>query len=422
MPRPAKPFVTPRRVDSKTFQLTLNPTCGLPPGYARVAAPKLPGTAGRAGSPSLPQKQGAASAGALALVTFLKKRQEEGSARRVATEDVTVGEWLEKFTSMETSPRTGINASRNRPNSLDTLENYHGYFHGHIKGDPFTELKMAETEEEDALEYVSRLSVKKLADGRTMGGTRTFVGIVVFVRMAFKDYQKRNRRWHNPFLYIDPPKYTPQTRDALPEDEVVRLFVPGVLRNTMELAVCAAMFLSGLRRSEIYALKPECLDWRTPKIRVKNSWQCYNKNSRVLGPTKGKRERNAPFDPMLQEAIRKLWEENGRHEFVFCRKTGKLPGASWINRNFPRWLARAEIELDGREIVPHSSRHSLASLLEEKGVPIRYIQDLLGHSDLETTKVYLHSTGKTIRDIGSKISEVMAGNGDDGKIVEFKAS
>jgi len=57
----------------------------------------------------------------------------------------------------------------------------------------------------------------------------------------------------------------------------------------MELAVCGAMFLSGLRRSEIYALKPECLDWHTPKIKIKNAWQSYNKKSRVLGPTKGKK-------------------------------------------------------------------------------------------------------------------------------------
>jgi site-specific recombinase XerD len=55
--------------------------------------------------------------------------------------------------------------------------------------------------------------------------------------------------------------------------------------------------------------------------------------------------------------------------------------------------------------VPHSSRHSLASILEDHNVPLRYIQDLLGHVDLKTTKGYLHYTDKTIRDIGSKITQ-----------------
>ena len=303
------------------------------------------------------------------------------------------------------------------------MDTYRSYFITHIvKEDTFCSLKMAEVEEEDALEFMTRLSLKKLDGGQPMSGSRTFAGIVIFVRMAFKEYQRKNRAWFNPFMNISPPLVSGRRRDALPEGEMIRLFAPGVLGSTMELAICAAMFLSGLRRSEIFALKPECLDWHTPKITVKNAWQNFEHRNRVLGPPKGKRERDAPFDPVLQEAVKKLWEENGRHEFVFCRKDGSLPGPSWINQNFPRWLERAGIKMNGRKIVPHSARHSLASLLEERGVSLRYIQDLLGHSDLKTTKIYLHSTEKTIRDIGSKISGIMAGEGDGGKPVAVKVS
>jgi integrase/recombinase XerD len=148
----------------------------------------------------------------------------------------------------------------------------------------------------------------------------------------------------------------------------------------------------------------------------------FNKKEKVLGPTKGKKPRDAPFDPILQEAIKKLWKENGRHEFVFCWKNGKVIGSSWIKGRFPQWLQRTGIELGGRNIVPHSSRHSLASLLEERGVSLRYIQELLGHSDLKTTKTYLHSTEKTIRDIGRKISEVMESKHKEDKILDFKVS
>jgi integrase/recombinase XerD len=188
----------------------------------------------------------------------------------------------------------------------------------------------------------------------------------------------------------------------------------------MELAVCACMFLSGLRRGEIAALKPECLDWATPKITVKYNWQRYNKKNRVLSTTKSKKQREAPFDPILQTAIKKLWEENGQHEFVFCLKNGHFLHSSWIKRRFPLWLERAGIKTDGRNLVPHSSRHSLASLLEDRGVSLRYIQDLLGHSDLKTTKRYLHSTDATIRKIGEKITEMMIP--EEPNIVEFKSS
>ena len=408
MPRPKKPFVVSKRKDTKTYFLTINPTSGLPltvcREWYRKSFQNLPL---ELINHSNPKTKVAAEAGAFALITYLKKRQDEGNSRRVVTEDITVGAWLERFTAIETSPRTGINASRNRPYSPDTVETYLDYYNAHIKKDQFTALKMAETEEEDALEFITRLSVKRTRDGRPMGGTRTFAGVIIFIRMAFKEYQRRNRKWINPFQYIQPPVIKNKTRDALSEEEVLKLFTPNILQDSMELAVCAAMFLSGLRRSEIFALKPECLDWYTPKITIKNAWQAFDRKNKVLGPPKGKRDRDAPFDLVLQGAIKKLWEENGQHEFVFSFKDGTIPGSSWINGRFKKWLERAGIEIKGRRIVPHSSRHSLASILEERGVSLRYIQDLLGHSDLKTTKHYLHSTDKTIRDIGRKIDAAM---------------
>jgi integrase len=84
---------------------------------------------------------------------------------------------------------------------------------------------------------------------------------------------------------------------------VVALFNPDVLRDTMELAVCGAMFLAGLHRGEIFALKAEDLDLRTPKLMVRRAWQAFDKRSRELGPTKGKKERIAPFDMVLQFLI-----------------------------------------------------------------------------------------------------------------------
>jgi integrase/recombinase XerD len=182
------------------------------------------------------------------------------------------------------------------------------------------------------------------------------------------------------------------------------------------------MFLSGPRRAEISALKPECLDWHTPKITVKNAWQNFNKKNRVFGPPKGKKERTAPFDPVLQAAIKKLWAENGQHEYVFAFKNSSYPHPGWIRRRFPKWLERAGIKLDGRKIVPHSSRHSLASLLEERGVSLRYIQELLGHSDLKTTRIYLHSTDKTIRDIGEKIDDAIQQEELPANILKFVIS
>jgi hypothetical protein len=86
------------------------------------------------------------------------------------------------------------------------VETYRGYYNTHIKGDPFTLLKMAEVEEEDATEYITRLSVKQLTTkkdkgGWPMGGTRTFAGVLGFIRMTFWEYQKKNHKWFTPFQF-----------------------------------------------------------------------------------------------------------------------------------------------------------------------------------------------------------------------------
>jgi len=434
MARNKKWFTVWRRSDSKTYRFSINPTCGLSERvcaeWDRTSYQNLPAELAHLRNP---KNKDAAEAAAQALIQYLKKKQEEeGNARRVSVDDITVGDWIKKFTELDTSPRTGINASKNRPFSIETLHSYKGYYNLHIKDDPICNLKMAEVEEEDILEFITRLSVSKLKDGsgRKMGGTRKFVLVLSFVRTAFNSFQRRNKQQTNPFQYIEKPSYYKTKRGALTKDEMVKLFMPGVLLDTMELAVCAAIFLSGLRRAEVSALRPEDLDWKTPKITVCRSWQLFNNRNKILGTTKGKKERDAPFDPVLQAAIKKLWNEHGENEFVFSYvKNNKVNiiGSSWIKGRFPKWLKRAGIELGGRKIVPHSSRHSLASLLETKGVSLRYIQDLLGHSDLKTTLGYLHSPEQLIRDIGNTITEEMnkqpeKQKPEEKKIFEFKVS
>jgi site-specific recombinase XerD len=329
MPKQSKPFSISRRKDSDTYRFTISPTSGLPhrvcAEWYKKSFKNLPD---ELSLHRYPKTKTAAEAAVLAFIAYLRVKQSEGSARKIVFEDITVGDWINKFTSMETSPRAEIKAAENRPLSSDTVDNYLGYYKLYIKDDPFTKLKMSEIEEDDALAFTARLACKKLVDGRVMGGTKTCHDVIGFIRMTFKNYQSRNRRWINPFEYIKKPKYYSKIRDFLSEDEVISLFCPGVLTKTIDLAVCAAIFLSGLRRSEVSALKPEDLDWHTPQINVRRAWQNFeNKKKRVLGPPKGKKSRIAPFDPILQEAIKKLWAENGKP----CAEYAQLR-ASWCCR------------------------------------------------------------------------------------------
>ena len=419
MPRPQRPFIVEKRNGSKSFLLTLHPTSGLPDRicreWYRKSFQNLPVELALHYNP---KTKAAAEAGAMALIAFLKNGRIVASTPTLK-DSLRVGEWLRQFTSITESPKGARLVAENRPYSAGSVDRLKTLYN-HMNGDPFLDLLMSEVESADALMFMNRMGLRKLTGGRyqnktdekkeqpRMMGTETFSKMVKFLHMAFKEYGREHHSWYNPFQHIDPPKNIKhEERDALPEEEVLKLFAPGVLQDTMELAVCSAMFLAGLRRSEVFALRTDDLDWRTPKINVRHAWQNFSYKRRIMGPPKGKKPRIAPFDKILQAAIKKLWEENGKHDFVFCFADGKTPGPSWIKGRFNKWISRAGINVEGLNIVPHSSRHSLASMLEERGESLRHIQELLGHVSMKTTKRYLHSTDRTIRNIGLKIDEAM---------------
>jgi hypothetical protein len=174
-----------------------------------MAAPELQDPADELSLYRNPKTKPKAKANIQVFIAFLKKELDAGAAvRRVAAEDITVGDWIKKFADLETNPRTGINASKNRPFSCDTLAHYADYYRLHVKDDPIANLKMAEVEEDDILEYMVRLSASELKDksGRKMGGTRKFVLVVSFLRTAFNAYHKKYKRQGNAFQYIEKTK------------------------------------------------------------------------------------------------------------------------------------------------------------------------------------------------------------------------
>lgn len=162
MPRAPKPFFTRRRNDSKTFLFSINETSGLPRrvclDWQRRSFQDFPASLAQY---RMPKNKSAADAGVIALIQYLKNETETVNAPHVRTDEIAVGAWLEKFTSMDTSPRTARNAARNRPYSPDTLETYKCFYDVHIKDDPIAKLKMKDIEDQDVLEFSNRMSLRK---------------------------------------------------------------------------------------------------------------------------------------------------------------------------------------------------------------------------------------------------------------------
>jgi hypothetical protein len=89
MPRVPKPFITPRRNDAKTYQISINPSSGLPERvcqqWKRRSFQDLPAELAQF---RYPKTKAAAQAGAFALIEFLKRADEP---IRTPTDLITVG-------------------------------------------------------------------------------------------------------------------------------------------------------------------------------------------------------------------------------------------------------------------------------------------------------------------------------------------
>jgi len=71
-------------------------------------------------------------------------------------------------------------------------------------------------------------------------------------------------------------------------------------------------------------------------------------------------------------------------EYVFCDIYGDKIGS------FHKAFDRARVKAGLKEVTIHTLRHTYASHLANKGIPLLTIRDLLGHTDIKTTTIYSH--------------------------------
>jgi len=168
--------------------------------------------------------------------------------------------------------------------------------------------------------------------------------------------------------------------EVLTRDEVRQLIkacsnkAPTGVRNR---ALIVVMYRGGLRAGETLALRPKDLDTAAGTLTVLHG--------------KGDRRRVVGLDPGAV-AILSRWLEtrhnlwiNG-HAPLFCTLQGKPLQPSYVRTLMPRLANKAHIE---KRVHPHGLRHTHAYELMMEGVPVRIIQQQLGHKSLATTDRYV---------------------------------
>jgi len=223
---------------------------------------------------------------------------------------------------------------------------------------PATELGV-----EDVRLYLHHLTtVKKLAPESVNSynsGLRFLFGVTLDANLNLRQIPRHRK-----------PRKLP---DILTQKEVQALF--NACDNLRDKCILMTLYGAGLRLSEVASLKVS--DVHSDKM------QLFIRNA------KGGKDRYALLSQANLEILRAYWKAYHPKEWLFYSRnhTGKHITSRAVQNIFKKYVKKAKIT---KNVSVHTMRHSFATHLLESGTSIYHIKQLLGHSNINTTCVYLH--------------------------------
>lgn len=165
------------------------------------------------------------------------------------------------------------------------------------------------------------------------------------------------------------------------------------LDNLKHTTILYTFYSSGIRLGEILNLRVEDMWWERDQIFIYKG--------------KGNKDRVVPFSGILKELLKLYFDTYKPIYWLFEGQDRKLPYTEKSTQNvFKKAVRMAKIN---KKATPHTMRHCFATHLMDGGTDVRYIQELLGHSDIKTTLIYTHVTNHSLSKIQSPLDKLMYG-------------
>jgi integrase/recombinase XerC len=263
-----------------------------------------------------------------------------------------------------------IHIEKERRLSSHTIENY--------QRDVLLLLRLAESTPLDDIRthhirrFVARLHAKGLG-GRTLG--RALSAWRGFFNFLIRDHGFA----HNPCVGVRAPKTEKRLPDALSPEEMSKLVdLPASDAFAVrDRAMFELFYSSGLRLSELTALRPTDIDFDDATVRV-------------LG--KGGKTRVVPVGRFALRYIRNWLQERGaickgEQSALFLNHRGKPIGPRTVQQRLKMWGQKQGIS---QHVHPHMLRHSFASHVLQSSGDLRAVQEMLGHASISSTQIYTH--------------------------------
>ena len=277
--------------------------------------------------------------------------------------------------------------------SSHTVRNYSldlAVFKGYLGKEKVEELKRLD--KKAIRGYLSYLNSQQVAK-------RTFLRRLASLRSFFKFLKKKESIPSNPMEEIDTPKLKKDLPTPLSYAQVERLFEQPDLSDYLgfrDRCIMELFYSSGLRVSELVSLSRADFDRDSLRLRIQG---------------KGRKERIIPITKTAAKWLEDYLNHPERHldgethqaeknkEAIFLNKWGERITERSVDRKFESYLLSSGL---AGKITPHTIRHTIATHWLEKGMDLKTIQMLLGHSSLATTTIYTRVSTRLKREVYDK--------------------
>jgi integrase len=281
-----------------------------------------------------------------------------------------------------------------RPSSF---ERYEAIFRNHIAPFPIANIRVADAASMD----ISRHLIALFNAGGSYSQIKNAVKIL---RMFFKYAREEGYTAKDPLRKIIIPGEKPAKNppEIFKKEELEKIKEEMARSNYRYTFLVLLALGTGLRQGELLALRYKDVEESTIQVTQALSVSTHidgeGKRIRVVKVDKTKTDssiRTVPIPASLMHAFRQHKKQQmeeymrlglGRPEYVFTTDTGNLLDPRNVLRSFTRLLDRAGVE----HKKFHSLRHTFASTLVAAGVPLPVVKDLMGHSNIATTMIYVH--------------------------------
>jgi len=301
-----------------------------------------------------------------------------------------------------------------------TFERNMSIIYTHVVSAPFAQKKIDSIKKKDIQDFISNVKRKDNDSKKTDLEPYSLKKIGLLLNMIFEHAVEKNIIMKNPVDNIDYPKESTNvdtvkelktplkefTDDMYYTEEELDKFKDSLKGEEYEMLFTLEIY-TGLRHSEIVALNWDDISFKNKEISITKTLRrirIYDENKidyevkwQYDIPKSKNSERDVPLTDTLVEKLKKYKDEQNKYfennnivneeNLVFTDEAVQKIMPHKI-RNFNKYIAK---KAGLRYLNFHGFRHTYATRLFERGVPIKTVASLLGHSSFETTyKIYTH--------------------------------